>query len=87
MNLLGLEGVDYIKSDGTRVIGIKAHVTHDFPKSKTNVKGLATENIWISSNSELFDKLKSFTCPSIIDVQYEIDGRFTRLSDINIIKT
>lgn len=87
MNLIGLEGVDYTKSDGQRVVGIKAHVTHGFAKSKQNVKGLATESIWISSNSELFEKAKSFPCPAEINVEYEIDGRFSRLSDINIIKS
>lgn len=87
MNLIGLEGVDYTKSDGNRVTGIKAFVTHPFSSSKKNVTGQSCESLWISSGSELFVKLRSFNPPCKIVVDYEIDGRFSRISDINISKT
>lgn len=86
MNLIGLEGVDYTKPDGNRVTGIKAYVTHSFASSKKNVTGQSCESLWISSGSDLFEKLRSFNPPCKICVDYEIDGRFSRISDINMLK-
>lgn len=61
VNLIGMSGSDYIsKKDGQRKIGLNLHTTRPFPRSQSGVKGSCAEVIYISANSDLFDKCKSF---------------------------
>ena len=87
VNLIGISGSDYIsKKDGLRKIGINLHTTRPFPRNQSGVKGSCAEVIYISSNSPLFDKCKSFTPPCVIELDYDISHGFCRLIDINIQK-
>lgn len=85
--LVGIQGSDYVsKKDGERKVGITLHITHDFPRSAENVKGMCTEEIYISNKSSLFDKCRAFPCPALIDVDYDIVNGYSRLFDINLVK-
>ena len=87
VNLIGLSGSDYIsKKDGQRKVGINLHTTRPFPRSQSGVKGSCSEVIYISSNSELFEKCKSFSPPCVIDIDYDISHGYARINDINIQK-
>lgn len=86
-NLLGLECVDYTKKDGNRCSGVKLYISKEF-SSNSSGKGIMTDSIWVSSSAgTLYKKVQSFDVPSQIDVQYELNGRFAQLVDINLIRS
>ena len=82
VKLLGVEGVDYTKKDGTSVIGLKFYVSRNFSINKKNVKGVMTEDIYISSRSPLFEKVVNYDVGKEYRVDYEVNGKFSQLIDI-----
>ena len=87
VNLIGMSGSDYIsKKDGLRKVGINLHTTRPFPRSQSGVKGTCAEIIYISAQSELFEKCKSLCPPCVIDIDYDISHGYSRIYDINMKK-
>lgn len=76
MKLVGFQNIDYEKKDGTRVTGVKLHITYE----DENVDGEAADQIYVGSAV----KIPVLKIGDEIDIRY---NRFGRIDSVSLLYT
>lgn len=81
--LVGTKNVDYVsKKTGQPVKGVSLYIERDPTERETDVSGLVTDSIFISSSSACFKSLPTLTPGCSYDLLYDFDGRYSFLSGV-----
>ena len=84
MHLLSSRVLDIVTKEGP-VHGVQFFTTHEWPADAVDVKGVKVEKLWANYGTPLFDKVRAFNPPCMIDVVYQIDGKKAVISDVKLV--